>query len=1648
MSSFVCDAVGREWERVEDENEDRSSTTTVLPSAMQPPGAGVVRSEHWSPSVNGSLEGQELWKGTPTRRPSSWNGEVTSAPEGLEHEAQSHGSWEWQEQEWSHYSWESDPWASHLDSAPPGWRRPYSNWESQSYDEEKAQTPSDEHVPFPRLLSRRENSPAEEDKQVVTPRRAQIFGGLGDLPHMILPPPVVTFEVVAFYLILRKCHATKVIEMKYGIRGKSHTSSKNGEFYMISSEDINQIKKPGESWKDYWRSVEFWLASQGANLPPEVRASRLMQQLKDRAGKIVNHLSVAEVTGPDGVEEVDKKRQKFMRLGRYPNESLESFINRASIYRHENDACQNYRVGTKFYLGHLMDAARLTRKDEALIKTASGGLHDEGRVINAMLELSEQLEGLPGYPIGRGEPDLPDEDRYLVQKDKDSGERHHRRDERGRRPFRNTRGGRDRRGRWVGRMKKLKQVFHAILEDNEDRAERRGGPRRVWICYRSKLKGVPLEYVRLAALEQVESSKVCQQALQEVEKELQGGRPKVEEMVEPEVANPDPPVLEFSAQTSQLRWNLLRHHIWMTSRPSYIETIVLFFGFPKLVNLRRRGSALMLDLAQQPLPQPAQGQGILHASSKWELESAMRLQRHMLTEARGTKWEVPAAETGRLTEEIAQAMNQLQVSPPQKEMEQPVTGKPRLEYKWNKLEPAWKEAFIKPLKEAIDVYIDNQAVEPVPMGQMVPPDNILPSRFVLTNKSEEQVLEKARLKARWVLEGHLDKEAGKYATEAPTASLVAHNIVCFISAQCGWTWPNVCLNVWEEEWPEEFVRLTKGGFGLSDSPRLWYLRLRRGLVDVGLKELKLSRGTFVFHHQGEMRGVVAVHVDDFRISFDPKFDYFLNKLRETFSFGDWKMALNETVKFCGRWERQCPKTFQVTVTMDGYAHKLLDPPQRAQGDRQPLTDAEKKWVASVGGKGGLIWPSDYPKVQQMAGARDPETLKSLLQLVKKAHEPYHCVFQAIPGGFDKMIFLAVAAMPKGRSQGGMMIMNASEDILDGDAQVNCLLYHSAVLKRVVCSSLAAEISQAAEALEQCDCVRAMMAEIVDVNFKLNLFMERELVDKRLAIDIAILKESLYEPNSNRWVRWVPGMTVPSDGFTKEYGNPMRDAVMQGGQWSLRDSPEAQKLREEAGHRKRQCRDRVRIREQEFEVVCQAADIELNRTAVRKIIKKFDKRFHVRFHEVISIPDSPNLMIDASAISTWLLAPALQCLRLIKTWSGGPQPGDFVERPLRQFSFWAEELRAGAAIARCQIAGGPCATPTDLRLQLICGQDLQCRVRNTFIHVSSNKGGSRLRSHSLPSRLAQREEELNEALPLPPELPVITLEHAMCDRFELQPIPRQLPATCALDYEEQETEADEIQRWEYSTGTYYQHNFYQGADFAVVPDCKAAATILSSPSTMSEVMITTKDSSSTLDHSPKGKGRGKSLQSTASGSRWWMESPEVCPICHFPIRLLPYPPFKLQVAGCDAREPAKLVDGPFMVLQVLSTWNFDVLGHELTVSDIKALDSYMKRCKLGPFRLGRALELLSDPSHEAREELESLRSKARRRLEGLKHIQRVRMNRMDMNPDDEGEETIASPPAVTAETSVRKSRAPRGQAWRHGGSAYPQAKNAARSFGRR
>ena len=62
--------------------------------------------------------------------------------------------------------------------------------------------------------------------------------------------------------------------------------------------------KSGESFREWKRSVEFWLGGEANSLPAELVGSRLMVQLRDRAGQLVYHLSNRDVNGPDGLKVV------------------------------------------------------------------------------------------------------------------------------------------------------------------------------------------------------------------------------------------------------------------------------------------------------------------------------------------------------------------------------------------------------------------------------------------------------------------------------------------------------------------------------------------------------------------------------------------------------------------------------------------------------------------------------------------------------------------------------------------------------------------------------------------------------------------------------------------------------------------------------------------------------------------------------------------------------------------------------------------------------------------------------------------------------------------------------------------------------------------------------------------------------------------------------------------------------------------------------------------------------------------------------------------------------------------------------------------------------------------------------------------------
>ena len=296
--------------------------------------------------------------------------------------------------------------------------------------------------------------------------------------------------------------------------------------------------------------------------------------------------------------------------------------------------------------------------------------------------------------------------------------------------------------------------------------------------------------------------------------------------------------------------------------------------------------------------------------------------------------------------------------------------------------------------------------------------------------------------------------------------------------------------------------------------------------------------------------------------------------------------------------------------MDDYGKKVEMPPQRGPQDQTRLLDeAELKWTGHVCGqlnwlarqcRGDLLF--GVSRVQQLAGCRLPEALSELKVLVERARGPKHCRYIKLEVPFDQVVFLVASdasfgAMPRGRSQGGTVLMAGHPSVLDGCGAVNVLQFSSGLLKRVVKSSLAAEISQAAEALDDGDFLRAVVAAATSETFVLKEWMATvsrwRLVlvldtktgydllqganhgeDRRLAIDVAAMKEALHMADSSRFVRWIPGPFQAADDLTKLMGNGILMQVLGENQWSLKDTEESQRLRADAALRKKAYRARL------------------------------------------------------------------------------------------------------------------------------------------------------------------------------------------------------------------------------------------------------------------------------------------------------------------------------------------------------------------------------------------------------------------------------------------------------------------------------------------
>ena len=595
---------------------------------------------------------------------------------------------------------------------------------------------------------------------------------------------------------------------------------------------------------------------------------------------------------------------------------------------------------------------------------------------------------------------------------------------------------------------------------------------------------------------------------------------------------------------------------------------------------------------------------------------------------------------------------------------------------------------------------------------------MLSSRFVLTNKGGAS-LEDAELKARWIFGGHRDPDAGLYPTSSPTASVLGHNLLNFVAVQLGWTvhyedvsaaflqgkelprTEKIYVRVPSGYPPEvtkfllaglgdnmrpDLIELTKAGFGLPESPRLWYLEYRDTIERLGLKELTLVPGLFrAFDAGGNLRAMASIHVDDTRYAGDESSSVIWDQHHEVLKFGKLRKATEGWQKFCGRWERQCPTTMEMEYSMTEYTRSIpmpkvrtkaieedrseplefsgrssstssrplesterststpsrplesterststpsrpleslersLSTPSRSSPEADDvlgyledqvsqsnvsneLTEGGRKVIGSIVGQ--LNWAGRQCRydlcyvaslVQQLAGRGRLEALKWLAHGVRRAQEDVVVKVRRLGCNLADVTLLSVSdaaygAMPGGSSQGGIIVMLASPDVLEGPAPVCLLEGTSNKIHRVVRCSMSAEVSSLATAYEHGDYVRAVFAELVDSRFELQrwkvcaakyahilvtdartgydaLSAETLPTDRKIAIDAAVLRQGLLEGDNNSLVRWVPGAHMPCDGLTKWNHNKALTQVMVAGEWSLKDTEEARELRKFAAEKR-------------------------------------------------------------------------------------------------------------------------------------------------------------------------------------------------------------------------------------------------------------------------------------------------------------------------------------------------------------------------------------------------------------------------------------------------------------------------------------------------
>ena len=341
-------------------------------------------------------------------------------------------------------------------------------------------------------------------------------------------------------------------------------------------------------------------------------------------------------------------------------------------------------------------------------------------------------------------------------------------------------------------------------------------------------------------------------------------------------------------------------------------------------------------------------------------------------------------------------------------------------------------------------------------------------------------------------------------------------------------------------------------YGLTDASRNWYLRIKDELLKLDVKASKNDPAVFFWHHEGILEGIMATHVDDFCWGGSQKFiENVINPVRKIFSIGvEHSKAFTYLGLNLSQDVQKCIRIDQISYVEDIEPIKISK--ERSMQKSEILDKDELKQLRTLIGQLGWVCGQTRPDISfdvcelsaSVKHANVEDMIKANKVLVKAKNQHITLQFNRMSSIKDVSFVVyndsSFGNLQNGGSQGGYIIF-----IKDKEGNVSPIMWQSKRLQRVVKSTMAAETLIQVEAAEAGYWLSNIFSEIYGIaNFNHNIVCYtdsrqlydavhsiKSIVDKRLRIDIAILREML-ERKELKDIQWIDGKQQLANCLTK------------------------------------------------------------------------------------------------------------------------------------------------------------------------------------------------------------------------------------------------------------------------------------------------------------------------------------------------------------------------------------------------------------------------------------------------------------------------------------------------------------------------------------